>query len=92
MGLALLATRTRRVTDSMFLAAAHALAAQSPAIADTTAPLLPKLTSLRQAAVEIAFAAADQAQREALSPKTTPEALRSAITSAQWAPHYSSYL
>ena len=92
MGLALLATRTRRVTDSMFLAAAHALAAQSPAIADTTAPLLPKLTGLRQAAVEIAFAAAEQAQREGLSPKTAPEALRDAITSAQWAPHYSSYL
>ena len=92
MGLALLATRTRRVTDSMFLAAAHALAAQSPAIADASAPLLPKLTGLRQAAVEIAFAAAEQAQREGLSPKTAPEALRNAIISAQWAPHYSSYL
>jgi len=42
MGLALLATETRRVTDSMFLAAAHALAAQSPAVADPSAPLLPR--------------------------------------------------
>jgi malate dehydrogenase (oxaloacetate-decarboxylating) len=92
MGLALLATRARRVTDSMFLAAAHALAAQSPAISDPSAPLLPKLTGLRQAAVEIAFAVAEQAQREGLSPRTTPEALRSAIISAQWAPHYPSYL
>jgi len=50
------------------------------------------LTSLRQAAVEIAFAAAEQAQREGLSSKTTPEALRNAIVSAQWAPHYPSYL
>jgi malate dehydrogenase (oxaloacetate-decarboxylating) len=92
MGLALLATETRRGTDSMFLAAAHALAAQSPALAVPSAPLLPALTSLRQAAVEIAFAVAEQAQREELSPKTTPEALRSAIVSAQWAPHYASYL
>lgn len=92
MGLALLATRTRRVTDSMFLAAARALAAQSPAISDASAPLLPKLTGIRQAAVEIAFAVAEQAQSEGLSPKTTPEALRGAIISGQWAPHYPSYL
>ena len=92
MGLALLATQARRVTDRMFLAAAHALAAQSPAITDPSAPLLPKLTGLRHAAVEIAFAAAEQAQCEGLSPKSTPEELRKAIISAQWAPHYPSYL
>ena len=92
MGLAILATQARRVTDRMFLAAARALAAQSPAIADPSAPLLPALTSLRQAAVEIAFAAAEQAQREGLSPKTTREALHNAITSGQWAPQYPSYL
>ncbi len=92
MGLALLATQARRVTDTMFLATAHALAAQSPAVTDPSAPLLPALTSLRQAAVEIAFAAAEQAQRDGLAPHTTPEALRNAITSAQWAPQYRSYL
>jgi malate dehydrogenase (oxaloacetate-decarboxylating) len=92
MGLALLATQARRVTDTMFLAAAHALAAQSPAVTDPSAPLLPALTSLRQAAVEIAFAAAEQAQRDGLAPHTTPEALRNAITSAQWTPQYRSYL
>src|SRR5437762_4400805 len=92
MGLALLATEARRVTDRMFLAAARSLAAQSPAIADPSAPLLPALTSLRQAAIEIAFTAAEQAQRDGLAPQTTPEALRNAITSAQWAPQYSLYL
>jgi len=92
MGLALLATQARRVTDRMFLAAAHALAAQSPAIADPSAPLLPALANLRQAAIEIAFAAVEQAQRHGLAPQTTPQALRDAIISAQWAPQYSSYL
>ena len=92
MGLALLATQARRVTDRMFLAAARSLAAQSPAIADPSAPLLPALTSLRQAEIEIAFTAAEQAQRDGLAPQTTPEALRNAITSAQWAPQYSLYL
>jgi malate dehydrogenase (oxaloacetate-decarboxylating) len=92
VGLALLATRAQRVTDHMFLAAAQALAAQSPAMADPSAPLLPPLTGLRRAAIEIAFAAAEEAQREGLCPKTSPESLREAIVSAQWAPHYPSYI
>jgi malate dehydrogenase (oxaloacetate-decarboxylating) len=76
----------------MFLAAAHALAGQSPALADPTAPLLPALTGIRRAAIEIAFAVAEQAQREGLSPKTPPESLRDAIIASQWAPRYPSYL
>jgi malate dehydrogenase (oxaloacetate-decarboxylating) len=92
MGLAVSATRARRVTDGVFLAAAHALAEQSPALSDPAAPLLPALTDLRRAAVEIAMAAAEQAQREGLAPKTSPESLRNAIVSSQWAPHYPSYL
>lgn len=92
MGLAVSATRARRVTDSMFLAAARALAQHSPALADPTAPLLPALTGLRRAAVEIAFAAGEQAQREGLSLKASAESLRSAIVSAQWAPGYPAYL
>lgn len=92
MGLAVSATRARRVTDGMFLAAARALAKQSPALTDPTAPLLPALTGLRRAAVEIAFAAAEQAQREGLCLSTSPESLRNAIVSSQWAPVYPSYL
>jgi len=92
MGLAISATRPSRVTDGMFLAAAHALAKQSPAQADPSAPLLPLLTSLRGAAIEIAVAAAQQAQHDGLAPAASPETLRSAIVSAQWAPHYSSYV
>ena len=92
VGLALLATRARRVTDGMFLAAAHALAGQSPALTDSAAPLLPALTGIRSAAIEIAFAVAEQAQREGLSPKTSRESLRDAIIASQWVPHYPSYL
>lgn len=92
MGLAVSATRARRVTDSMFLAAARALAQHSPALADQSAPLLPPLTGLRRAAVEIAFAAGEQAQREGLCVKSSAESLRNAIVSSQWAPVYPSYL
>lgn len=92
VGLALFATRAQRVTDGMFLAAARTLAEQSPALADPSAPLLPALTGIRRAAIEIAFAAAVQAQQEGLAPKTSAESLRAAITSSQWSPHYPSYL
>jgi len=92
MGLAISATRAKRVTDGMFLAAAHALAKQSPGQSDPSAPLLPLLTGLRGAAVEIAIAAAQQAQRDGLAPAASPESLREAIASAQWAPHYPSYV
>src|SRR5260370_27134824 len=67
MGLALFCAQARRVTDSMFLAAAHAPAAQSPAVTDPSAPLLPALTGLRRAATEIAFAVAAQVQRAGLA-------------------------
>lgn len=92
MGLAVSATRARRVTDSMFLAAARSLAKHSPALADPAAPLLPALAGLRDAAVEIAFAVGEQAQREGLCVKSSPESLRNAIISSQWAPVYTSYL
>jgi malate dehydrogenase (oxaloacetate-decarboxylating) len=92
IGLAVSATRARRVTDGMFLAAARALARHSPALVDPVAPLLPALTRLRRAAVEIAFAAGEQAQLEGLCVKSSADSLRNAIVSAQWAPVYPSYL
>ena len=92
MGLAVCATRAKRVSDSMFLAAAHALAKHSPAQSDPSAPLLPLLPGLRKAAIEIAIAAAEQARLEGFSPAMTPESLRSSIVSSQWSPQYSSYL
>ncbi|HET7840231.1 MAG TPA: oxaloacetate-decarboxylating malate dehydrogenase, partial [Terriglobia bacterium] len=92
VGLAVSATRARRVTDGMFLAAARALAGYSPDLSDPTAPVLPPLTGLRGAAVEIARAVGEQAQREGLCVKSSPESLRNAIVAAQWAPVYPSYL
>jgi malate dehydrogenase (oxaloacetate-decarboxylating) len=92
MGLAASAAHAKRVTDGMFLAAAHALAKHSPAQSDPSAPLLPLLPGLRDAAIEIALAAANQAQTEGLVPVLSPESLRAAIVSSQWSPQYPSYL
>jgi hypothetical protein len=51
----------RRITDWMMLAAARALAANSPALKDPAASLLPPLTDLRRVTAEIALAVGLQA-------------------------------
>jgi malic enzyme len=63
MGLGVVASRARRVTDSMMLAAARTLAANSPALKDASVSLLPRLTDLRRVAAEIAVAVGIAAQR-----------------------------
>lgn len=88
VGLGVVASRARRVTDSMLLAAAHTLAENSPALHNPAAPLLPLLTDVRKVAAEMAFAVGLAAQQEGHAPKTTPEELRQQVEQGQWAPEY----
>ena len=90
MGLALVASGARRVTNAMMLAAARTLGANSPALKDSSASLLPRLTDIRRVAAEIALAVGIQAQKEGLAPKTSEEELRQRVTAAQWTPAYPS--
>jgi malate dehydrogenase (oxaloacetate-decarboxylating) len=90
MGLGLVASGARRVTSTMMLTAARTLGANSPAIKDSSASLLPRLTDIRRVAAEIALAVGIQAQKEGLAPKTTEEELHQRVTAAQWAPAYPS--
>ena len=89
VGLGLVASGATRVTDSMLLAATYALAENSPALKDPSAPLLPVLTDIRKVAVEMAVAVGVAAQREGLAPKTDLAALRSKVIASQWSPAYS---
>ena len=88
VGLGLVASGARRVTDGMMLAAARALAATSPALADPGGPLLPSLRNLRAEAVAVAVAVGLEAQRAGFAPATSPEELRSRVVASQWAPAY----
>jgi len=102
VGLAVIASRpfadsvgTRRITDGMMLAAARALAEHSPALKDSSAPLLPALRDIRNVAVEIAFAVAREAARSSLAPgsdSSSADSLRSRILASQWFPSYPTYL
>jgi malate dehydrogenase (oxaloacetate-decarboxylating) len=92
MGLGLVASRARRVTNAMMLAAARALGANSPALKDSSASLLPRLTDIRRVAAEIATAVGVEAQKEGLAPKTTEDELRQRVSAAQWTPAYPSLI
>jgi malate dehydrogenase (oxaloacetate-decarboxylating) len=91
MGLGVIASGSRRVTDAMMLAAARTLAANSPALKDSSASLLPPLTDIRRVAAEIAVAVGVAAQKEGHAPKMSEEKLRQRVMQEQWTPSYSSF-
>jgi malate dehydrogenase (oxaloacetate-decarboxylating) len=88
VGLGLLASQARRVTDKMMLAAAKALGDHSPALQDPAASLLPSVKTIREVALEIAYAVALKAQEEGLAPACEPEELRREVIQSQWTPEY----
>jgi len=90
MGLGILASRARRVSDDMFMAASEALAACSPAIKDSADPLLAPLSAICDVSKEIAFSVARQAQKEELAEQTSAEELRARIDAEFWMPTYRS--
>jgi len=86
VGLGVIATSARRITDPMMLAAARTLAENSPALKDPFASLLPPLTDLRRVAAEIALAVGIAAQKEGVAPQINE--LRARVMATQWRPVY----
>jgi malate dehydrogenase (oxaloacetate-decarboxylating) len=91
LGLGAVASRSRRVTNEMILAAARTLAEHSPAASDPSAPLLPPVADLRRVAIEIAVAVGLEAQRTGHAPLTSPDELRARVVATQWTPNYPVY-
>ena len=88
VGLGVVASGARRVTDEMMLAAARALGELSPARANPSDSLLPPLRDVRAAARAIATAVGSEAQRAGIAPSTSAEELRDRVTATQWTPEY----
>ena len=88
VGLGLMASKARRVTDQMMLAAAKALGEHSPALRDPLASLLPNVGTIRAVALEVAYGLARKAQEEGLAAERKPEALRQTLVESQWNPEY----
>jgi malate dehydrogenase (oxaloacetate-decarboxylating) len=88
VGLGVLAVKARRVTDRMFMAAAKALAAASPARDNPAGNLLPPVTSLREVSVAVALAVAMQAHKEGLTQGMDTDEIEPRIRARIWMPHY----
>jgi malate dehydrogenase (oxaloacetate-decarboxylating) len=88
LGLGILASGARRVSDSMFMAAARALAEYTTARRDSTAPLLPPLAESRQVSRAIALAVATAAQRDGLATPRGAEELERLVDAKIWHPRY----
>jgi malate dehydrogenase (oxaloacetate-decarboxylating) len=91
VGLGAIASRARRVTDTMFMAAAKALAALSPARNDPTKNLLPPVTALREVSIAVAIAVAHQAHKEGLTEGISADEIEAAVHAKMWTPRYLPY-
>src|SRR5882757_1199255 len=90
VGLGVIAVQARRLTDTMFMAAAKALAALSPARNDTGSNLLPPVTALREVSIAVALATALQARKEGLT-DLAEDRIEAAILAKMWSPTYLPY-
>ncbi|MEA2923909.1 MAG: hypothetical protein QOI46_634 [Alphaproteobacteria bacterium] len=90
VGLGVIASRARRVTDRMFMAAALALAELSPTKTDANAPLLPPIGKLREVAAAVARKVARQAQKDGVA-EDLSSTLDAQIEKMMWVPEYLSY-
>ena len=91
IGLAVVASGARRITEPMMLAAARALGANSPALKDPSASLLPPLPDIRRVAADIAVAVGIEAQKDGVAPKLSEDDLRRRVHETQWAPAYPNF-
>ncbi len=91
LALGILVSRARRVTEGMMMAAAKALAAQSPAASDPTAPLLPDVAESRRVAVAVAESVARQAMAEGIAEIADSSAISDTIEAYVWEPVYHPY-
>ena len=91
MGLAVLASGARRVTDEMFMVAGVTLSRMATTGPDGQAQLLPPIGRLREVSVAIAKAVARQAQRDGVARVCDVETLDGLIAAYVWEPHYRPY-
>ena len=92
VGLGVVASGARRVTNEMFVAAARALAEFSPALKDPTASLYPTLEGVRNVSREVALAVAKEAMQSGLAESVFDRDLEHKIDRKIWAPRYARYV
>jgi malate dehydrogenase (oxaloacetate-decarboxylating)(NADP+) len=89
VGLGVIASRARRVTDDMFMAAAHALADQVSASDLAQGSLYPPLAAIREVSARIATAVAGVAYEQSLATAARPADLLAFVKSQMYEARYS---
>lgn len=87
VGLGVIASGARRVTDAMFVAAARVLSEFAPVLHDPAGPLYPPLEQVREISFQVALEVAREAQRAGLA-EVKLEELEQSIRDLMWQPHY----
>ncbi|MFA3791815.1 NAD-dependent malic enzyme [Aliiglaciecola sp. SL4] len=91
IGLGVLATKARLVSEEMLMATSEALALASPLASEGEGSLLPPLTDIASLSRKIAFAVGKVAQQQGLALETSDEVLRANIEANFWKPKYRQY-
>jgi malate dehydrogenase (oxaloacetate-decarboxylating) len=91
IGLGVVATKARLITEEMLMAASTTLAAASPLANTGTGGLLPPLTELFKLSKDIAFEVGKVAQEQGLALEMSDEMLHSKIEANFWTPQYRQY-
>ncbi len=92
VGLGAIVSKARRVTDAMFMAAAHALAHLVTESDLEQGSLYPALPRIREVSAEIATAVANTAYESKLGAKLRPADVRADVRSHMYDPRYQSYI
>jgi malate dehydrogenase (oxaloacetate-decarboxylating) len=96
IGLAVVASKAKRVTDKMMIAAASALSTfqdvrSSNNDDDAESPLLPPIENMRDIAIHIAIGVALQAQKDGVAPEMSEQQVSDQTQKMFWIPEYRKY-
>ncbi|MEH2920258.1 NAD-dependent malic enzyme [Samsonia erythrinae] len=91
IGLGVLASGAKRITDGMLMAASRALADCSPLANNGEGALLPDLANIQQVSKRIALEVGKAAQLQGVAVVTSADALQKSIDHNFWQPQYRSY-
>jgi malate dehydrogenase (oxaloacetate-decarboxylating)(NADP+) len=92
VGLGVIVSKARRVTDEMFMAAARTLAGLVDESDLSQGSLYPALSRIREVSAAIATAVAESAYASGLAGKPRPADVQADVRSQMYDPRYSSYV
>lgn len=91
LGLGVMTSKAKRVTNNMIWVAAKTLSDYSPSAKNPSASILPDLDDVQHVSREIAFAVAKEAEREGVAQVNDDIDLRMVVEKSFWKPRYVPY-